>query len=118
MSQLGQVRLCRLRPATVRFSFHSGHGAALPRTAAAGHLRTLALQQNRRDSWPIISSGRGFAYPSARKSGALRDNCQRDVPKSRYFSGSPSASEHCEVQSICVAGVTCKVIRAGNIKPE
>jgi len=59
-----------------------------------------------------------LAGAAPRKSGALRDSCQRDVPKSRNFSGSPSASEHREVQPICVADVTCKVIRAGNIKPE
>jgi len=38
---LGQVRRCRPRPATVRFYFHCGRLAAMPRTAAGGHKPTL-----------------------------------------------------------------------------
>jgi hypothetical protein len=40
MSQLGQVRLCRLRPPTVRFSFHCRRSAALPRTGGLGQFLT------------------------------------------------------------------------------
>src|ERR1700680_2498850 len=45
MSHVGQVRLCRPCPTTVRFSFHSRHGAAPPRTCGLGQLQTLAVQQ-------------------------------------------------------------------------
>src|SRR5258708_7053659 len=35
-SASGQVRRCWPPPPTVRFTFHSGHGAALPRTGGLG----------------------------------------------------------------------------------
>jgi len=37
------VRLCRPRPTTVRFSFHSGRGAALPQTGGLGQQRLQYL---------------------------------------------------------------------------
>jgi hypothetical protein len=36
MSHLGQVRRCRLRLPTVRFTSHCGHSAAMPRTGGSG----------------------------------------------------------------------------------
>jgi hypothetical protein len=47
--QRGKARLCLPRPPTVRFSFHSGHGAALPRTGGSGQFRkswTASLRRN------------------------------------------------------------------------
>jgi hypothetical protein len=42
--EAGQARWCLPHPPTVRFSFHCGHSAALPRTAAVGHNQTHAVQ--------------------------------------------------------------------------
>jgi hypothetical protein len=67
LDRLGRQRR-REAPTTVRFSFHSRRGAALPRTSGLGQLQSYAVQQKR--AYSITSSARsrkdsGMVRPSA-----------------------------------------------------
>jgi hypothetical protein len=64
----GQARQCRARQSTVRFSFHSRHGAALPRTSGLGQQRAFLSPPTQR----LNSSHRRGALPGSASECRLR----------------------------------------------